>query len=152
MRAVAFDHFYSYDELSETLRTWADEVPRLCSVESIGTSYEGRDIWLVTVTNTETGDQLDKPGFLIEANIHAMEWTGSAAALREPPSVCSSAQDLERPEVRVGGQNADDGHGLAVVIVGDLASQFADALLNVIGRKKDLHAPGASVLGLASSY
>src|SRR5207302_121131 len=36
---------------------------------------------------------------------------GSAAALREPPSVCSSAQDLERPEVRVGGQNADDGPG-----------------------------------------
>ncbi len=81
MRAVAFDHFYSYDELSETLRTWVEEVPRFCSVESIGTSYEGRDIWLVTVTNTETGDHLDKPGFLIEANIHSMEWTGSAAAL-----------------------------------------------------------------------
>ena len=81
MRDVAYDHFYSYDELTETLRAWAGESPSLCSVESIGTSYEGRDIWLVTVTNTETGDHLDKPGFLIEANIHSMEWTGCTAAL-----------------------------------------------------------------------
>ena len=81
MRDVAYDHFYGYDELTETLRAWADEAPRLCRVESIGTSHEGRDIWLVTVTNTETGDHLDKPGFLVEANIHSMEWTGCTAAL-----------------------------------------------------------------------
>ena len=81
MRPVAFDHFCTYDELTEILRAWTEEAPNLCSLESIGTSYEGRDIWLVTVTNTETGDHLDKPGFLIEANIHSMEWTGCTAAL-----------------------------------------------------------------------
>jgi murein tripeptide amidase MpaA len=81
VNSVSYDHFYSYDELTETLRAWADEAPNLCSLESIGTSYEGRDIWLATVTNTETGDHLDKPGFLIEANIHSMEWTGCTAAL-----------------------------------------------------------------------
>ena len=81
MRAVAYDHFYAYDELTETLRAWAQEAPVLCTVESIGTSYEGRDIWLVTITNSETGPALDKPGLLIEANIHSMEWTGSTAAL-----------------------------------------------------------------------
>lgn len=78
---VAYDHFYAYEELSDTLRSWADEAPRLCALESIGTSFEGRDIWLVTVTNTDTGEHLDKPGFLIEANIHSMEWTGCTAAL-----------------------------------------------------------------------
>ena len=81
MRAVAYDHFYGYDELTETLHVWADEAPGLCSVESIGTSFEGRDIWLVTVTNTETGAHADKPAFLVEANIHSMEWTGCTAAL-----------------------------------------------------------------------
>ena len=35
----------------------------------------------MTVTNTETGAHADKPGFLIEANIHSMEWTGCTAAL-----------------------------------------------------------------------
>jgi len=81
LRSVAYDHFYAYEELSDTLRSWAEEAPKLYALESIGTSYEGRDIWLVTVTNTETGAHLDKPGFLIEANIHSMEWTGCSAAL-----------------------------------------------------------------------
>jgi murein tripeptide amidase MpaA len=78
---VAFDRFYTYDELTGTLNAWAEEFPQLCRVESIGTSFEGRDIWLVTLTNSATGGHLDKPGFLIEANIHSIEWTGSAAAL-----------------------------------------------------------------------
>jgi murein tripeptide amidase MpaA len=78
---VAYDHFYEYEELTAALHAWAAESPSLCSVDSIGKSYEGRDIWLVTVTNKETGDHLDKPGFLVEANIHSMEWTGCAAAL-----------------------------------------------------------------------
>jgi murein tripeptide amidase MpaA len=81
VRSVAYEHFYAYDELSDTLRTWAEEAPTLCTLESIGTSYEGRDIWLVTITNRETGDPLDKPALLVEANIHSMEWTGCTAAL-----------------------------------------------------------------------
>jgi len=81
LQPVAYDHFYGYDELSATLRSWAQEAPQLCALESIGKSYEGRDIWLVTVTNTETGAHEDKPAFLIEANIHSVEWTGCTAAL-----------------------------------------------------------------------
>ena len=54
MRSVAYDHFYAYDELTDTLRTWSEEAPNLCVLESIGQSYEGRDIWLATVTNSET--------------------------------------------------------------------------------------------------
>jgi murein tripeptide amidase MpaA len=78
---VAYDHFYAYDELTDLLHAWASESPTLCSVESIGKSYEGRDIWLVTVTNSGTGAHSDKPAFLVEANIHSMEWTGCSAAL-----------------------------------------------------------------------
>jgi hypothetical protein len=81
VRPVAYDHFYAYDELSDTLRAWAEEAPGLCMLESIGTSYERRDIWLVTITNRETGDPLGKPALLVEANIHSMEWTGCTAAL-----------------------------------------------------------------------
>ena len=38
-------------------------------------------MWLVTVTNTEKGPHDEKPGFIVEANIHSMEWTGNTAAL-----------------------------------------------------------------------
>ena len=81
MPDVAFDRFYRYDELTEILQSWAQERPELFRVDSIGKSYEGRDIWLATVTNVETGADLDKPALLVEANIHAIEVTGTTAAL-----------------------------------------------------------------------
>jgi murein tripeptide amidase MpaA len=79
--AVRYDRWYRYEELTQLLRSWADESPGLMKVESIGKSYEGRDIWLVTVTNFESGPALEKPAFLVEANIHAIEVTGCTAAL-----------------------------------------------------------------------
>jgi murein tripeptide amidase MpaA len=78
---VEFDRFYRYDELTEILKGWAEESPGLFKLDSIGQSFEGRDIWLATITNFDTGPDSDKPAFLIEANIHAIEVTGSAAAL-----------------------------------------------------------------------
>ena len=55
--------------------------PSLFSFESIGQSYEGRDIWLCTVTNAETGPPDEKPAVFVHAQIHAMEFTGTTAAL-----------------------------------------------------------------------
>ncbi len=78
---VAFDRFYRYDELTKILQAWAEERPDIYRLESIGRSFEDRDIWLATITNFETGADLDKPAFLIEANIHALEVTGCTAAL-----------------------------------------------------------------------
>jgi murein tripeptide amidase MpaA len=63
------------------LQGWAEERPDLFRVDSIGSSYEEREIWLCTLTNFETGPDLEKPGFLIEANIHSIEVTGTTAAL-----------------------------------------------------------------------
>ncbi len=81
MPDVAFDRFYRYDELTDILESWARERPDLFRLESIGRSYEGRDIWLATITKAETGPDLEKPALLIEANIHAIEVTGATAAL-----------------------------------------------------------------------
>lgn len=81
MPDVTFDRFYRYDDLTAVLRGWADEHPELFSLDSIGTSYEGRDIWLATVTSAATGPHDEKPGFWVEANIHASEVTGCTAAL-----------------------------------------------------------------------
>jgi murein tripeptide amidase MpaA len=78
---VAFDRFYRYDDLTSILRAWAQEHPTLFALESIGKSYEGREIWLATVTNAGTGPHDEKPAFWVEANIHASEATGGAAAL-----------------------------------------------------------------------
>lgn len=81
MPSLAFDHLYSYDDLTAALHALADAHPTLLTLESVGTSHEGRELWLATVTNTATGPHDEKPALFVEANIHATEITGSTAAL-----------------------------------------------------------------------
>lgn len=78
---LRFDKFYRYDELTDILRGLASRHPGLCRLESIGTSHEGRDIWLMTLTNFESGPDGEKPALWLDANIHATEVTGCTAAL-----------------------------------------------------------------------
>ena len=81
MNGVPFDRFVKFPELTEILERFASEHPDLVTVESIGRSFEQRDIWLVTITNRATGAPDEKPAIWIDANIHATELTGSTAAL-----------------------------------------------------------------------
>src|SRR5689334_15335392 len=78
---AAFDRFYRYDELTKLLHTYAREHPRLIGIESIGKSHEGRDIWVLTVTNAATRPAAEKPAFWVDGNIHSTEVAASAATL-----------------------------------------------------------------------
>lgn len=75
------DRYYTYGLLTELLRTWVAAYPTLATLGSIGRSGEGREIWLVTITNTATGPDHEKPAYYIDANIHAAETTTSSVAL-----------------------------------------------------------------------
>ncbi len=81
MPDVAFNRYYKYAELTKLLRAYEEEYPNLVGLESIGKSHEGRDIWLVTVTNSKTGPASDKPAFWCDGNIHASEVSASTAVL-----------------------------------------------------------------------
>ena len=48
---------------------------------AIGKSHEGRDLAVVTVTNTQTGPAEHKPALWVDGNIHAAELTASTACL-----------------------------------------------------------------------
>ena len=76
-----FNKFYRYDELTRLLKAYIKEYPNLFKIESIGKSYEGRDVWLITATNFKSGDDADKPALWADGNIHASEVTASAACL-----------------------------------------------------------------------
>lgn len=76
-----FDQFYRHDELTRLLQDYADAAPNLVQLSSLGKSFEGRDIWLLTLTNTSTGADTDKPAFWVDGNIHAAELTASTACL-----------------------------------------------------------------------
>lgn len=76
-----FDTFYKHEALSRLLFDYADAHPDLVTVQSIGKSHEGRDIWVAIVTNSATGADTDKPAFWADGNIHAAELTASTACL-----------------------------------------------------------------------
>ncbi len=81
MPELRFDTYYRYSDLTAILHDLAERFPALCKVSSIGKSYEGRDIWLATLTHTASGPDADKPAFWVDANIHATEVSPSACAL-----------------------------------------------------------------------
>jgi murein tripeptide amidase MpaA len=89
MPQIEFNRYYRYDEMTELLRAFEREFPALIRIESIGTSHEGRDIWLATVTNTDTGAPEDKPAFWCDGNIHASEVSASTSVLYLINKLCT---------------------------------------------------------------
>lgn len=73
--------YYTYDVLTRLLHELVEAHPKLAQIESIGKSLEGRELWLVTLTNQETGPALEKPAYWIDGNTHAGEVTGSTVVL-----------------------------------------------------------------------
>ncbi len=78
---ITFDRYLLYSETKEYLHKVAAGYPDLCSLNSIGKSYEGRDIWALTITAGGIASASEKPAIYVDANIHAGEVTGSMAAL-----------------------------------------------------------------------
>ncbi|NJN14867.1 MAG: carboxypeptidase [Oscillochloris sp.] len=81
MPAIDFMRYYRPHEVAEALQGFAEEFPQLASLRSIGKSHEGRDLWLITLTNQATGNDEEKPAYWLDANIHATEVTGCMGAL-----------------------------------------------------------------------
>ncbi|MHB1313783.1 MAG: M14 family metallopeptidase, partial [Gemmatimonadaceae bacterium] len=75
--------YRSYDDPQRGIRAWVDSLaaanPRV-SVDTVGSSYEGRPILAVKVG--PRGDAADRPNVLFVATHHAREWAATEMALR----------------------------------------------------------------------
>ena len=81
MVTFRFDHYPRYDELTRIVHEVASTWPDLVTLESIGKSHEGREVWLLTVTDRTTGPAADKPAFWVDGSIHAAELAPTVAIL-----------------------------------------------------------------------
>jgi hypothetical protein len=81
MYALDFSEYFRYDDLTRHLHGLAEAYPKLATLASLGKSWRGRDIWAMTLTNSATGADRDKPAFYIDAHIHAEEVATSHTAL-----------------------------------------------------------------------
>lgn len=76
-----YDSYYNYEQISEVLHTYATNYEGYTKLSSLATTPQGRNIWLLEITNKETGDFEDKPAFFVEGNIHAGEVTGCMSVM-----------------------------------------------------------------------
>ncbi|HHY68898.1 MAG TPA: M14 family metallopeptidase [Bacillota bacterium] len=79
--SITFDKYHTYQEIEDFLKSCISEHPNLCNLETVGKSFQGRDIWMLEVTNKETGSAKDKPGVYLDGNIHAGEVAGCETVL-----------------------------------------------------------------------
>lgn len=78
---IAFNRYYTYEGLVDNMKKIAAAHPELAKIESIGKSYEGRDIMTLTITNFSAGKAEDKPAMWIDGNIHSNEIQGAEFSL-----------------------------------------------------------------------
>ncbi len=94
--SYTYDHYYRYQEITDILQNYADKHPDKVRLSSLAKTEEGRDVWLIEITDRSTGDFMDKPAYCLDANIHAGEVTGSMVAMYFLDTVMSN---LEEPEI-----------------------------------------------------
>ncbi|MBN2475663.1 MAG: hypothetical protein JXB62_13710 [Pirellulales bacterium] len=76
-----WNRYHDYTEATELMRAMVAAHPKRVRLQSLGKSYGGREMWLMTITNRATGDDRSKPAFWIGGAIHANEIQGTQVTL-----------------------------------------------------------------------
>ena len=78
---VSWNRYNDYGGITDICKKIAAAYPQLAKLESIGKSYLGKEMWVLTITDFKKGDPDKKPGMYIDGNIHSNEVQGSEFAL-----------------------------------------------------------------------
>jgi hypothetical protein len=78
---LTWDRWLDHDEIGERLRLMERTWPTFLTLQSAGKSFGGRDMWVMTINNPRTGNELDKAAMFIEANVHGNEIQGAEVTL-----------------------------------------------------------------------
>jgi hypothetical protein len=71
--AAQWNQYHDGAATAALLKALAEAHPERARLETIGTSYEGREMQVIVITNFAKGDVGRKPGFWIDGCIHANE-------------------------------------------------------------------------------
>ena len=71
--AAQWNRYHDYAQSTKLLQDLAAAYPKQARLTSLGKSYGGRDMWVLTVTNHELGDDKLRPAMWIDGGIHANE-------------------------------------------------------------------------------
>jgi murein tripeptide amidase MpaA len=92
---ASWNKYYTNQGVADLCKKLSNTYPDLVTMESIGKSYQGRDIWLLTISDKKSADPALKPGFWIDGNIHAIELQGTEMALYTAWYLCEMFDENE---------------------------------------------------------
>ncbi|KEO73102.1 M14 family metallopeptidase [Anditalea andensis] len=92
---VSWNRYYTYEGLVDIMQKIAKAHPDLAKLESIGKSFEGREIYLLTISDMKNGDASRKPAMYIDGNIHSNEIQGSEFSLYTAWYLTEMHKDLD---------------------------------------------------------
>lgn len=79
---MSWNRYNDHAGITDICKKIAAAHPDLCKLESIGKSYQGRDLWCLTISDFKNGGDVSrKPAMYIDGNIHSNEVQGSEFAL-----------------------------------------------------------------------
>jgi hypothetical protein len=78
---VTWNRYYTYSGITDIAKKLAAAYPNLVKLESMGKSFQGREMWVLIITDRNSGIPDVKPGYWIDGNIHSIEIQGSEMAL-----------------------------------------------------------------------
>lgn len=81
IRHLSFDYYLSYEQLTEVLHDLVAAYPEMATLHALGQSHRGRTVWLLELSNPKTGPANEKPGYYIDANMHAEEICGTSVVI-----------------------------------------------------------------------
>jgi Zinc carboxypeptidase len=95
-----FDCYHSYDEVTAFVRAAAEAYPDVARLTSMGQSWEGRDLWVMTITDRSTGDPESKPAIWVDGGIDSDEVVAVEVALGTIHTLLTSGDENVRELVR----------------------------------------------------
>jgi hypothetical protein len=91
---IAWNRYYNHDGVTDICKKIAAAHPDLAKLSSIGKSYQGREMWVLTITDFKKGKPDEKPGFYLDGNIHSNEIQGTEMALYTAWYLTESFKDI----------------------------------------------------------
>jgi len=80
--AKRVDGYTNYVELTALMQQWASTYPSITKLTSIGKSVQGRDLWVMEITDNPGVVEIGEPEFKYVANMHGDEVVGRQNSLQ----------------------------------------------------------------------
>ena len=97
---IDYDRYHDYDALTDALRDLAD-AHRSATLVSIGTSLEGRDIWMLELAGPGDVDPGERPALLVVGTLEADRLIGSELALYMAEDLLTRAETDDEVATRL---------------------------------------------------